>query len=560
VSFFSWMAYGVAVGLLVSGAAWLLDRGLGRASLPTRWVWAGALVLSIGLPLRALMPPADGGPMWSDGAVAMAAAPVDPTLADPEGHESGGPLARVLAALEPSLAWSGSALVGGAAALDRAGALLNRGIERGAAVLPTAPAASRAGLAAWGIGSAAFGAFLLLSLARLGRRRAGWPLARVRGRRVRIAPELGPAVMGIRRPEIVLPLWATRLEPDELELVLAHESEHVRARDPLLLAAGLAVLVAIPWNPAAWWQLRRLRDAVEVDCDRRVLQGGAPARRYGSLLIRLGGQGWKDLLPAAPLGGTPSLLERRLHAMKKRSVRRAIPLTLVAGVAATGLLVLACEADTPTHPPDEGVLAEAPAEETPADAERIVIAPHFADEENRPLFVVDGVIVSQGLVDGLDPERIENVEVVRGAAAAERYGQRWANGVVLITTRGSSTAATESSDAAIESSTAATESSDGEGVGAVRDTEITGRVAGAVVRRSEDDEPGARLIVRSPVSMDSGAEPSPLYVVDGVIMSGSIVDLDAMDIGSIEVVKGAAAAGLYGSRAANGVVVITTRR
>jgi TonB-linked SusC/RagA family outer membrane protein len=48
--------------------------------------------------------------------------------------------------------------------------------------------------------------------------------------------------------------------------------------------------------------------------------------------------------------------------------------------------------------------------------------------------------------------------------------------------------------------------------------------------------------------------------VDGVILSASLIDIDAMDVESIEIVKGAAAASLYGSRAANGVIQITTHR
>ena len=55
-----------------------------------------------------------------------------------------------------------------------------------------------------------------------------------------------------------------------------------------------------------------------------------------------------------------------------------------------------------------------------------------------------------------------------------------------------------------------------------------------------------------------------MYVVDGVILgstfSGTTVDLESLDIESVEVVKGAAAASLYGSRAASGVISITTRR
>jgi TonB-linked SusC/RagA family outer membrane protein len=91
---------------------------------------------------------------------------------------------------------------------------------------------------------------------------------------------------------------------------------------------------------------------------------------------------------------------------------------------------------------------------------------------------------------------------------------------------------------------------------------LQGKVAGAVVMRNSG-RPGTAptILLRGPTSINaSGRSQEPLYVVDGVILGSSIVDLDALDIETIEVVKGAAAASLYGSRAASGVVQITTRR
>ena len=91
---------------------------------------------------------------------------------------------------------------------------------------------------------------------------------------------------------------------------------------------------------------------------------------------------------------------------------------------------------------------------------------------------------------------------------------------------------------------------------------LLGRVAGARVTTSSG-RPGTSpdIMLRGPTSINaSGRSQDPLYIVDGVILSASLVDLDAMDIENIEVVSGAAAASLYGSRAANGVVQITTRR
>jgi TonB-linked SusC/RagA family outer membrane protein len=93
-------------------------------------------------------------------------------------------------------------------------------------------------------------------------------------------------------------------------------------------------------------------------------------------------------------------------------------------------------------------------------------------------------------------------------------------------------------------------------------TAIRAKVPGAQVVQGSG-RPGAApsVLLRGATSISaSGRDQEPLYIVDGVILGSSVVDIDALDIESIEIVKGAAAASLYGSRAANGVVVISTQR
>lgn len=89
-----------------------------------------------------------------------------------------------------------------------------------------------------------------------------------------------------------------------------------------------------------------------------------------------------------------------------------------------------------------------------------------------------------------------------------------------------------------------------------------GKVAGVTVVPSGQPGSGTNIQLRSPTSINKGN--SPLIVVDGVIQTqaftGSSADLEAMDIESIEVVKGAAAASMYGSRASSGVIQIRTKR
>ena len=91
---------------------------------------------------------------------------------------------------------------------------------------------------------------------------------------------------------------------------------------------------------------------------------------------------------------------------------------------------------------------------------------------------------------------------------------------------------------------------------------IQGKVAGVTVVPSGQPGSGTNILLRSPTSINKSN--TPLIIVDGVIQSqsftGSTADLEALDIESVEVVKGAAAASLYGSRASAGVISIKTKR
>lgn len=92
---------------------------------------------------------------------------------------------------------------------------------------------------------------------------------------------------------------------------------------------------------------------------------------------------------------------------------------------------------------------------------------------------------------------------------------------------------------------------------------LQGKLPGVSIT-SASGAPGGEsdILLRGQTSINaSGRSQSPLIVIDGVIQStsGSLADLNSLDIENIEVVKGAAAASMYGSRAQNGVIQITTK-
>lgn len=87
-------------------------------------------------------------------------------------------------------------------------------------------------------------------------------------------------------------------------------------------------------------------------------------------------------------------------------------------------------------------------------------------------------------------------------------------------------------------------------------TMLEGKIAG--VQITSDGQPGADPSVRIR-GIGSFGSTAPLYVIDGVPMGTTIRDFSPNDIASIQVLKDAAAGAIYGSRAANGVVIITTK-
>lgn len=82
--------------------------------------------------------------------------------------------------------------------------------------------------------------------------------------------------------------------------------------------------------------------------------------------------------------------------------------------------------------------------------------------------------------------------------------------------------------------------------------------AGLSISMSTDAAGTADLQVRGKNSLKAGS--SPLLVLDGVIYDGSLQDINPMDIESIDVLKDASSVAVYGAKAANGVVAITTKK
>jgi beta-lactamase regulating signal transducer with metallopeptidase domain len=475
------IVYALVVGTLVAAAARALEHvmddqvrpRLRAFSLPgSRWIWAVALLFTIGLIATAPTRRAVPSPAFDSVAPSSASAAAPAMALDQE------------TLLTWTSEWATAATV-------RAGSLLD-GVF-GARLLWM-----------WAVTGGLGAVFLIGVYVRYRWIRAHLPGARVRDHDVLLSSSIGPAVIGFRSPAIVVPHWLLERTDDEQEVVLAHECEHIRARDHQLLLLSVAGLLILAWHPAVWWMLSRLRLAMELDCDRRLLDRGLSARRYGTVLIDLAARCSRTSIASAALADGASHLERRIYAMTMTNTTRprlAGSFTLL--IASALLFTTACALHVPTDAttPD-GDKAQAAA----------IAVSGVSMNDSTVNYSVNGRAVSAAEAKGIAPSSVKAIQITKGEQKS----------VVAIRTEGA----------------ASTEPVHG------------GRGGGLVVVKREG----------SPI-VSSASVADPMWIVDGVVMSGFDRSmLDKADIVSVEVVKGQAAVNAYGSGAINGVILIKTRK
>ena len=88
---------------------------------------------------------------------------------------------------------------------------------------------------------------------------------------------------------------------------------------------------------------------------------------------------------------------------------------------------------------------------------------------------------------------------------------------------------------------------------------LQGRVSGVDMEQTST-KPGSQLQIRIRGTRSLNASNDPLVVLDGIPFAGSIGDINPSDIKSVDILKDASATAIYGSRGANGVILITTNK
>ena len=224
------------------------------------------------------------------------------------------------------------------------------------------------------------------------RRRAR--VAQIDGEHVLVDQSLGPAVIGLLKPTIVVPSWLLGFDDGLRALVLRHEREHCRARDPALVWLLVAATTMLPWNLPLWWMARRSRIAMEIDCDARTLRDNGDRMQYARLLVLIA-QHNASARFVPLLSHSSSHLRRRILAMYHSPVRypgiRAAIALSVAMLAAAG----ACSsriASNLTSPSPVIAESAAPVALPTIDTPTAVAPPYFDFQVDTPAALAPGSV------------------------------------------------------------------------------------------------------------------------------------------------------------------------
>ena len=326
----TWMVYCVLCAVGLTLAAILAERVLLAGRGPVRGVWVSAVALSLIVPLvayRAAQQRSDAPAIVSAGVGVVApVGPADASIAT-------APSSAASATHAETPSWNWRAAV---ARIDR----------------PL--------MIAWASLSAALLLYFVAGVIVLALMRRRWQQREVLGVRVFVSEKTGPAIVGAISPAIVVPEWVLEMEASRLALMLCHEQEHRRAGDGRLLAAAQLAVIAMPWNIALWWQVMRLRLAVELDCDARVLREG-DARIYGDLLLTAARPQRPGLIGATAFAERAAQLERRIQVLARhRTHTSRVARAVAAGVGLVAVSV-AWAAPRPAVSVHSPVFAEVPA-------------------------------------------------------------------------------------------------------------------------------------------------------------------------------------------------------
>ena len=318
---------------------------------------------------------------------------------------------------------------------------------------------------------------------------------------------------------------------EELEEIIRHEFVHVKQRHTIDIM-WCEMLCMLNWfNPFVWLLRHNVKQNLEFIADNKVLQSGLDRKEYQYLLLKVMG----NRQFAFTNHFNFSSLKKRIAMMNtiKSAKVQLVKFMFLLPVVAVLLLSFRKEikayreqvtidavhnnqaelkniAFANSHETDvvfaKDTLPATVAEKTPAIKLRNHIS--LSNPEKKPLIIVDGDRKDKNYdLDVISPNDIESINVLKDASAIAQFGEGAENGVISITTKGST--------------------------------------------------------AKSPVIRLRGVQAgeNPLYVVDGLrLESKTLENINPKDIESVTVLKDASAKSIYGEGAEHGVILVTTKK
>jgi hypothetical protein len=173
-----------------------------------------------------------------------------------------------------------------------------------------------------------------------------------------------PITLGVFRPVTILPESWVEWSSSQLDMVLAHEREHARRRDPLVRWLALFNRAVFWFHPLSWWLERQLSFLAEQACDDAVLAGGHDPRNYSEHLLEMqrvmirSGKRIRLVGSAMPGSFLSKRIERIVEGPSMFSVsRRRVTFAIAASVISSGVVaaaalerpVVVIKASVPVH-------------------------------------------------------------------------------------------------------------------------------------------------------------------------------------------------------------------
>ncbi|MDT0646763.1 TonB-dependent receptor plug domain-containing protein [Zunongwangia sp. F260] len=296
----------------------------------------------------------------------------------------------------------------------------------------------------------------------------------------------------------------------DLELILQHEKVHAAQLHSLdIILANLTT--AILWfNPFSWWYKKTIEQNLEFLADRETITAAGSRKAYQRALVKVS---VPEFQPALTNHFYQSFIKKRIVMLNKKQNNKPKMWKISLVLPALMLFMFFFNVKTEAQILQKEEISSEKSSET-----QTLDSSQNEENEEDPLYVLNGVPSKKAIIDTIHPENIQKVNVLKGAKATALYGSSGRQGAVLISTK--------ASESYIES-----QNNNPENVVKIR------KISGTI---NQD----AKLII-----------------VNGKIKEDDF-NLDSIDpetIERIEVVKGEKAISGYGEKAKNGVINVVLK-